>query len=173
MVRSGVEQTCQGAPTSQQRGMVVLRQSYSHTHVKNQLIQVHGYSPHQSVFGRNPHIPEDLLNELNRFQLFLQGCLTEDSLAKSQAMRTSARVPLMKMQDDRALRVSLLARPRQSFDFKPGDVVAYWRDQKWVQSRLQLGGRWYGPALVVGHVGRNVAVHQNRYVLQQVMNDNW
>ena len=95
----------------------------SHAHVKNQLIQVHGYSPHQFVFGRNPHIPEDLLNEpLSIVPATVS--LTEDRLAKSLAMRTTARVALMKLQDDRSLRVSLLARPRRNFDFKPGDVVA-------------------------------------------------
>lgn len=35
----------------------------AHAHVKKQMLQVHGFSPHQFVCGRNPHIPQDLLNE--------------------------------------------------------------------------------------------------------------
>ena len=32
-------------------------------HCKNQLIQVYGMTPAQHVFGRNPYIPENLLDE--------------------------------------------------------------------------------------------------------------
>ena len=34
-----------------------------HAHVKNQLIQVHGYSPQQFVMGKNANVPDDLMNE--------------------------------------------------------------------------------------------------------------
>ena len=59
-----------------------------------------------------------------------------------------------------------MARPRRSYDFKPGDSVAYWRNQKWVHGHLQLGGRWYGPAVVVGHVGRNLIVIHRKQLLR-------
>ena len=72
----------------------------------------------------------------------------------------------MKMQDDKALRVALLARPRRAFDFKPGDAVAYWRDQKWVKGQLVLGGRWHGPAIVIGHVGRNIILIHRKQLMR-------
>ena len=88
------------------------------------MLQVHGFSPHQMLLGRNPNIPEDLLSEpLN--VIAATSSLTEQSLAKAQAMRTTARQALIHMQDDRALRVALLARPRVSKEFAPGDLVAY------------------------------------------------
>lgn len=41
--------------------------------------------------------------------------------------------------------------------------MAYWRTQKWVQGSLEQHGRWHGPAIVLGHVGRNVvAIHKRR-----------
>eukprot|EP00435_Cladocopium_sp_Y103_P075218 s4_g55.t1 len=136
-----------------------------HAHVKNQMIQVHGFSPHQFVFGKGVHIPDDLLGEPVSV-VPATASLTESALAKSQAMRVSARIALAKLQDDRALRVALLARPRRTYDFKPGMAVAYWRDQKWVNGQLQLGGRWHGPAVVIGTVGRNVIVIHRKQLLR-------
>ena len=137
----------------------------AHAHVKNQMIQVHGHSPHQFVFGRNPHIPEDLLNEPLSITA-ATASLTEDALARSQAMRVTARIALAKLQDSRAMRTALLARPRRQYEFKPGEVVAYWRSQKWVEGKLLLGGRWHGPAVVIGHVGRNIIVIHRKQLLR-------
>ena len=137
----------------------------THAHVKNQQIQVHGFSPHQFVFGKNPHIPQDLLNE-PLLVVPATASLTEDSLARSQAMRTAARMALVQMQDDRALRVALLARPRVPASFGPGDLVAYWRNQKWINGQLQNGGQWYGVAVVLGQVGRNLVLVHRRQILR-------
>ena len=96
-----------------------------HAHVKSPMIRVHGYSPQQFVFGKGAHIPDDLLSEPVSV-VPATASLTEESLANSQAMRVTARIALAKLQDDRALRVALLARPRRSYDFRPGMAVAYW-----------------------------------------------
>ena len=136
-----------------------------HAHIKNQMLQVHGFSPHQMLFGRNPNIPEDLLSEpLN--VIAATASLTEQGIARAQAMRTTARSALIQMQDDRALRVALLARPRVSREFAPGDLVAYWRDQKWIKGKLQIGGQWWGTAVVLGKVGRNYVLLHRRQVLR-------
>eukprot|EP00435_Cladocopium_sp_Y103_P032199 s207_g8.t1 len=140
-------------------------QCVMHAHVKNQMIQVHGYSPHQFVFGRGVNIPDDLLNEPVSV-VPATASLTEENLAKSQAMRTTARIALARLQDDRSARVALLARPRKHFEFKPGDSVAYWRCQKWIQGKLQQGGRWYGPAVVIGTVGRNLILIHRKQLLR-------
>ena len=137
----------------------------SHCHIKNQQLQVHGYSPHQFVFGKNPHIPQDLLSEPLQI-VPATASLTDEALAKSQAMRVAARVALTKMQDDRALRVALLARPRKTVVFNPGDLVAYWRNQKWVQGQLHQGGQWYGTAVVLGQVGRNLVIVHRRQIIR-------
>eukprot|EP00435_Cladocopium_sp_Y103_P016050 s2207_g4.t1 len=140
-------------------------QCVTHAHVKNQMIQVHGYSPHQFVFGRGVNIPDDLLSEPLSI-VPATASLTEETLAQSQAMRTTARIALARLQDDRSARVALLARPRKQFEFKPGDSVAYWRCQKWIQGKLQQGGRWYGPAIMIGTVGRNLILIHRRQLLR-------
>ena len=137
----------------------------AHAHVKNQMLQVHGFSPHQFVFGRNPNIPQDLLSEPLSI-VAGTASLTDEGLAKSQAMRTAARTALIQMQDDRAMRVALLARPRKAVTFSPGDLAAYWRNQKWVQGQLQLGGQWYGVAVILGRVGRNYVLVHRRQVIR-------
>ena len=136
-----------------------------HAHIKNQMIQVHGHSPHQFVFGTGINIPGDLLNEPLSVVPGTDS-LTDSALAKSQAMRMTARMELARMQDDRSMRVALLARPRRQFDFKPGDLVAYWRSQKWVHGQVQQGSRWYGPAVVIGSVGRNLIVAHRKQILR-------
>ena len=134
-------------------------------HVKNQMLQIHGLSPCQFVFGRNPNIPQDLLNEPLAV-VPATASLTDDAIQRTQAMRTTARMTLIQMQDDRALRVALLARPRRAMCFKAGDMVAYWRNQKWIQGQLQQGGQWYGVAIVLGHVGRNLVLVHRRQVIR-------
>ena len=54
--------------------------------------------------------------------------------------------------------LQLNARPRKAVDFRPGEYVAYWRKQKWVQGKLNQCGRWYGCAVVLGKVGRNLVI---------------
>ena len=136
-----------------------------HAHIKNQLLQVHGHSPQQFVFGKNIHMPEDVMNEPLDV-IPATSSLTDAGLARSQAMRATARIALAKMQDDRAMRVALLARPRKAIEFAPGQTVAYWRDQKWIQGQLHLGGRWNGPAVVIGTVGRNVIVIHRKQLIR-------
>ena len=87
----------------------------SHAHIKNQMIQIHGYTPYQFVFGRNPHVPQDLLSEPLSI-VPATASLTDEAISRTQAMRTSARMALVQMQDDRAMRVALLARPRFPFN---------------------------------------------------------
>ena len=44
--------------------------------------------------------------------------------------------------------------------------MAYWRDQKWIQGKLSKGGRWYGSAVVIGHIGKNVVLAHRSHVLR-------
>ena len=85
--------------------------------------------PINMSWGRNPHIPSDLLDEpLHVVPATLS--LSEQAIARAQQIRTTARKAVIELQDSRALRKALLARPRVSRDFRPGDLVAYWRNQK-------------------------------------------
>ena len=136
-----------------------------HAHIKNAMIQHHGFSPQQYVFGRNIDIPSDLLNEPIRI-VPATASLTNAAIAKSQEMRNSARKAILELQDSRALRSALAARPRASINYQPGDLVAYWRSQKWIKGELHQNGAWYGSAVVLGTVGRNLILMHRKTVLR-------
>ena len=78
----------------------------AHCHVKNQQLQAHGFPPYQFVFGRNPHIPQDLLNQPLQVAP-ATASLADESIARAQALRTTARTALIQMQYDRALTIVL------------------------------------------------------------------
>ena len=148
-------------PTNQAEWLDCVRQC----HVKNSTIQTFGFSPCQHVFGRNPILPGDLLTE-PQLVIPCTASLQEDSLSRACATRASARKALIELQDSKGLRRALAARSRRNLDFKSGDVVAYWRDQKWNNGKLSKGGRWYGSAVVIGHVGKNVIVAHRTHILR-------
>ena len=116
------------------------------SHVKNSMIHVHGHTPHQFVFGRNPSIPSNLLDEP---QHVVPGTISlmDDAIARAQSIRSTARHAVLDLQDDRSIRRALAAGPRIVKDFRPGDLVAYWRSQKRI---IKWGVRksgslvWYG-----------------------------
>ena len=132
---------------------------------KNSLISERGASPFQHVFGRNPSVPEDLLQE--KPNLAVSEAITcDDASAQANAVRQSARKAVLECQDDKAFRAALRARPRVFREFKSGDWVYYWRSQKWEKGILINDGRWYGPALTLGLVGRNVMVVHRKNILR-------
>ena len=135
------------------------------SHCKNQLIQVYGMTPSQHVFGVNPRIPENLLDEPLEI-VPATASLYQAAIAKQVATRQSARRAVLELQDAKALRLALAARPRVTPSVSPGQYVAYWRTQKWIQGSLEQHGRWHGPAIVLGHVGRNVVVIHKRQVFR-------
>ena len=78
----------------------------------------------------------------------------------------AARKAVLELQDDRSLRKALAARPSVAQPFKAGDHVAYWRQQKWIAGQLHQGGRWYGTAIVIGYVGRNLVLAHRKQILR-------
>lgn len=117
------------SPSNQEEWLDCVR----HCHVKNSTIQTHGYTPSQVVFGRNPDLPGDLLQDPQQVVPCTAGLL-EDSVEKAQALRHTAKKALLEMQDAKNMRRALAARPRAARSFRAGDIVAYWRDQKWAFS---------------------------------------
>ena len=92
--------------------------------------------------------------------------LYEAEIAKRVAIRQAARQAVVTLQDSKALRLALSARPRHQVEPVPGDMVAYWRSQKWDSGSLDNHGRWHGPAIVLGKVGRNLVIVHKRQVLR-------
>lgn len=137
-----------------------------HAHVKNHLIQNYGYTPHQHVSGQNPRVPTDLLDEPLHV-VPATASLSEETLAKTQAIHLSARRAVIEMQDSTSLRRALASRPRLHQQFEPGALVAYWRHQKFQAGQgVLLGGRWYGTAVVIGLVGRNYIIAHRKHIFR-------
>ena len=134
-------------------------------HCKNELIQVHGHTPAQFVFGRNPKVPHNLLDEPLEV-VPATSSLYEATIAKQVALRQAARKAVVELQDDRALREALAARPRQSETHPPGSLVAYWRSQKSHEGVVEKGGRWHGPAVTLGYVGKNLVIVHKRQIFR-------
>ena len=84
---------------------------------------------HQHAFGRNPHVPGDLLDEPLNVVPATAG-LSDLAVAKTPAIRNAARKAVLELQDSSALRRALAARPHVPLTFESGDLVAYWRGQK-------------------------------------------
>ena len=73
---------------------------------------------------------------------------------------------VIELQDNKALRLALAARPRKVQAFEPGASVAYWRTQKSHEGVIERGGRWYGPRVVLGYVGRNLVIVHKRNIFR-------
>ena len=132
---------------------------------KNALLTEAGKSPYQLVFGRSPRVPGDVLQE--QPNPVVSDAIEFDSLLqKANSVRQAARKAVLECQDDRALRAALRARPRLLKPFKKGDWVYYWRTQKYVGGVRVEGGRWYGAAMILGHIGKNLIVAHRRSILR-------
>ena len=70
------------------------------------------------------------------------------------------------LQDDKAVPAAMSGRPRVIMEFKAGELVAYWRQQKVIQGTVQQGGRWHGTAVVISMVGRNVIVAHRKQIFR-------
>ena len=132
---------------------------------KNSLISEAGASPYQIVFGRNPRLPEDLLQEDVHVPA-VDASQFEPAFQRAHVVRHTARLAVLQCQDDKALKGAIRARPRPKKDFSSGDWVYYWRSQKWVNGRLIKGGRWHGAALLLGKLGVNWIVAHRRSVFR-------
>ena len=117
------------------------------------------------MFGRNPELLGDLLNEPLHVVPATTG-LTEDHVARAQAIRSTARQAVITLQDDRAIRHALAARPSAVIDFEAGDLVAYWRQQKLNQGTVVQGGRWHGTAVVIGKIGKNYIIAHRKQIFR-------
>ncbi|CAE8643680.1 unnamed protein product, partial [Polarella glacialis] len=120
---------------------------------KNSLMRRNGYSPYQLVFGRNPEVPGDLLQEDP--DPISNSAILEDAIAMfANKARITAQQAVLAYADDHAGRVALNARPRPLREFKTGDEVAVWRRGRGIPNKRGRA-RWRGPGIVVGPVRGN------------------
>ena len=83
---------------------------------KNEMLNQKGLSPCQLVFGRNPRIAGDLLQEWP-CPVAATTPLHDEGAERARAIRAQARTALVLSQDDACLRNALNARPRAERDF--------------------------------------------------------
>ena len=134
-------------------------------HSKYELVQVYGMTAAQFVFGRNPHLPTSLLDEPLSI-VPATASLHEEAIQRSIAVCGPARTAVIELQDSKALQLALAARPRRIEAFQPRAFLAYWRTQKSHEGVSERGGRWYGPAVVLGYVGKSVVVAHKKHIFR-------
>ena len=117
------------------------------THAKNTLINIHGFSPYQLVFGTNPNIPGASSSNLPA----LQGVTPSQTVANHLNSLHKAREAYIKVENSDRLRRALTGRIYEGTHqrFIPGDTVYFKRTNT---------KEWHGPAKVIGQEGTNVLV---------------
>ena len=113
----------------------------------NVLLQTHGFSPNQHVFGRDPELA---------FEFLVHGAdvaagtfpVPDRSSDRATQIRQAARQAFVECQDDTAMRRALMAKPRPWREFRVDDQVAFWQKG---QGRGMKSGhpRWYGQAVIL------------------------
>ena len=97
----------------------------------------------------------------------MDAMMEEGSFARLVAIRETARMAMLRLHFSKALRRAELARSRNpTVEDAPsvGDLVYYWRQQKYNQKgnqnqRSLLLRRWHGPALLIGFEGNQLFRH--------------
>ena len=132
-----------------------------------------GFSPMQAAVGRQPLPPGDALAEGHMGEL---DAMEEPSFARLVAVRETARMAMLRLHFSRALRRAMLARSRNpTVAHSPvvGDLVYYWREQKYNRRggqdrRRLLLRKWHGPGLLVAFEGNNCYITSTRGTLTKV-----
>ena len=119
---------------------------------KNTLTNVHGFSPYQLVFGRNPTVPgvqHDKLPALSEHN-------ASDVVREQLEVLHAAREAFTKSENSEKIRRALRHNVRSCNDrrFVTGDKVYFKRDKYRV---------WYGPGTVLGQDGQQVLIKLSGY----------
>ncbi|CAE7346231.1 GIP [Symbiodinium natans] len=116
----------------------------------NTLKRDSGFSPSQAVWGRDPVVPEEVLNGPHGEHL--DHVLSKDRRrAKEMSIRSAAKEAYFKCHRDAKFRRALLQRSRVAGpELQVGDHVYMYRKPK-----NQKTWYWYGPAVIIGREGPN------------------
>ena len=126
---------------------------------KNSLQNVHGYSPYQIVFGRNPNIPTTLTDKPPA----LEGTTISEVVKNNINGLHAARQAFIKAESSEKIRRALRKQIRPTPDLcSPGDKVFYKRpdNQEWRGPGVVIGQD--GSVVFVRHGGMLVRVHKCR-----------
>ena len=121
---------------------------------KNSLSNVHGFSPYQLVFGKNPNLPNVLNNKLPA----LEEIPSTEIIATNLKAIQEARKAFIQSESSEKLKRALRHNVRSCNDLKVyiGDSVYYKRNNS---------KRWKGPGKVLGQDGQQILIkHGSNYV---------
>ncbi|CAK9110253.1 unnamed protein product [Durusdinium trenchii] len=125
-----------------------------------------GVAPIQLVTGRMPTPGGDVLNGFASRLAEHSLIEAKPTMAKLLAIRETSRLSMIRLHYSRGLRQAELARSRATTAEnvpQPGDLVFFWRAQKY-QSKKDIGAgsrrrlllrRWHGPGLLVALEGKH------------------
>ena len=95
---------------------------------KNCLLNVHGYSPYQIVYGRNPNLPSVLINKPPA----LEGTTSCQAMGKHLTALYETRKAFIASESSEKVRRALRKQVRPSGEkFVTGDKVYFLRDNEW------------------------------------------
>ena len=114
---------------------------------KNALKNVHGFSPNQLVFGRNPNIP----TVLNSKPPALEGTTSSELIAEHLNAMHASRKAFIQAEASEKLRRAMLKKTRMStsYEYETGDQVYYKR---------RNSKKWHGPGVVIGGINKQIFV---------------
>ena len=117
----------------------------------NTLRRQSGFSPSQAVWGRDPQVPEELV-QAGRGEHFEEVITRDRARAREHLLRLGAKEAYFRCQADSKLRRSLLQRSRVAGpEVQVGEHVFIYRKPK-----SQKHWEWFGPAVAIGHEGPNL-----------------
>lgn len=127
---------------------------------KNRLARRLGHSAFQVALGRDPKMPDSLLDD--EVSPATHDLARHDrGYIRSSQIRLQSRIAILKVADNQALRETLATRPRPHREFMVKDCVYYYRRQ-----RSRDLGFWRGPATVIGTEKGNIWVAHSDQVLK-------
>ena len=126
-------------------------------HAKNSLINIHGFSPYQLVFGKNPNMPGNSNNKLPA----LSSETSSEIIATHLNGLRAARHAYIKAESSDRIARALRGRVFEGTykKFSVGDTVYYKRLNKNI---------WQGPGKVIAQIGTQVLVQTNAGLLVKV-----
>eukprot|EP00439_Symbiodinium_sp_Y106_P025508 s4411_g3.t1 len=129
-------------------------------HVFNARDHVRGFSPIQHAFGRSPDITGRLLDHHQQIPDELVHESATQEFEKSARLRAEAEKAHAQWHMEQRITRALNSRTKPVYDYRPGELVYFWRTQESGQSRKSPGskaGRFLGPARVLATETRREA----------------
>ena len=122
---------------------------------KNSLKNVHGFSPNQLVFGRNPNVP----TVMNGKPPAHEGTTSSELIAGHLNAMHAARKSYIESEASEKLRRALRKKGRTStvHTYKTGEEIYYKRKNS---------KRWHGPGVVIGGINKQVFVKHGGSVIR-------